>query len=129
MERETSVTQDPARAPRPLKPAAGDGLQLTWICTFSYRWQTCTLAVGLASLVTGAVFFLISVGAHSRLWKALGASFAGTGLMLAVVGGVWCACAVQRDKAANPRGFYYTYSKSELEAETMTSEATCMANS
>ena len=103
-------------------------LELTWICTFSYRWQTCTIALGLASLVTGTVFFLISVGVHSWMWKALGAGFCGTGAVLAVAGGTWCGCAIRRDKQANPRGFYYTYSKNELEAETMTSEATCIVN-
>ena len=129
MDMEPSSTQPVLRSSKCNKPSSQDGLELTWICTFSYRWQTCTIAIGLASLVTGTVFFLISVGMHSWMWKALGTGFTATGFVLAIVGGVWCGCVVSRDKKANPRGFYYTYSKSELEAETMTSEATCIANS
>ena len=94
--------------------------------SLSYKTQTCTIALGLASLVTGFVFFLISAGMVSPMWKVLGASFAATGALLTLVGGVWCFIAIQRDKKANPRGFYAHPSRAELDEQTFTSEATCM---
>ena len=82
------------------------------------------MALGLACLVTGCVFFLISVGIATRLWHILGVSFLTTGAVLTTAAGVWCACAVKRDKAANPGGFYHQ-NPSEVEGETLTtSEST-----
>ncbi|ELT92248.1 hypothetical protein CAPTEDRAFT_199971 [Capitella teleta] len=74
-----------------------------------YKQSTCVLAIGLVCLVTGAVFFLISVGAqlHLRLWQLLCVGFAGSGGVLVVVGGVWCGCSVHRDKVNNPASFYH----------------------
>ncbi|ELT97429.1 hypothetical protein CAPTEDRAFT_194920 [Capitella teleta] len=74
-----------------------------------YKQSTCVLAIGLVCLVTGVVFFLISVGAqlHLRLWQLLCVGFAGSGGVLVVVGGVWCGCSVHRDKVNNPASFYH----------------------
>ena len=95
----------------------------------SYKSQTCTIALGLASVVTGIVFFLISAGVSAPMWKVLGGAFAAAGTLLTMIGGTWCFVSVRRDKKANPRGFYAHPSRADMDEQTMcTSEATWANN-
>ena len=91
-----------------------------WFASFPYKWQTLEIACGLTSLVSGAVFFLISVGARSPLWKILGGTFCSIGVLLTLVGVSWCCYAIRTTSADNDmycRGRDY-------EAETLTTEGT-----
>lgn len=82
-----------------------------------YKPQTCLLAVGLSCLVTGVIFFLISVGTEMFLWKTLGFSCMGGGVLLLATGGTLCGLSVQRDKITKQ---CYNQVQSEFEVETMT---------
>ena len=73
------------------------------IRNFSYKSQTCAMALGISFLITGFVFLLIAVGASALLWKVLGCSFVGLGLVLTLSGGIWCYVAVRRNQEGNHR--------------------------
>ena len=95
---------------------------MNWFKQFPYKWQIADIILGFCAIVCSCVFFLISVGLPSSLWRTMALTLACIGALCTVTGAVWCCWAVKQSRL-NPD--FYSSKPRENEV-TWTSEATEM---
>ena len=89
------------------------------------RWQALLIGLSLILVVSGCVFFLISVGGVSYTWTYLGAAFTSVGFFALLVGIFTCVCATRSDRYPGSRhstGLRCGH-KLDSEAQTLTTDS------